>query len=46
MVIWHGEKGRKPTGGKIIMARKKRKHELGSLPMLTKIGKEVRGLRG
>ena len=42
MVIWHGEKGRKKTGGKINIARKKRKYELGSLPMLTKIGKEER----
>jgi small subunit ribosomal protein S8e len=42
MVIWHGEKGRKKTGGKIHIARKKRKYELGSLPMLTKIGKEKR----
>lgn len=42
MVVWHGEKGRKKTGGKIHIARKKRKFELGSLPMLTKIGKEQR----
>lgn len=40
MVIWHGKKGRKLTGGKINIARKKRKYELGSLPLHTKIGKE------
>jgi len=40
MAIWHGEKGKKLTGGKINIARKKRKYELGSLPLHTKIGKE------
>lgn len=40
MSIWHGEKGRKVTGGKIRIARKKRKYELGRLPTHTKIGKE------
>ncbi len=40
MVMWHGEKGRKPTGGVIHLARKKRKFELGSLSTLTKIGQE------
>jgi small subunit ribosomal protein S8e len=42
MAIWHGEKGRKETGGKIILARKKRKYELGSLPIHTKVGEEKR----
>jgi len=40
MAIWHGEKGRKPTGGEIKLARKKRKYELGEIPIYTKIGKE------
>ncbi|MGC8812365.1 MAG: 30S ribosomal protein S8e [Candidatus Aenigmatarchaeota archaeon] len=40
MPVWHGEKGRKPTGGLIKIARKKKKHELGSLPTHTRIGKE------
>ena len=40
MSIWHGEKGRKPTGGIIHIARKKRKYELGSLPVYTKIEKD------
>jgi small subunit ribosomal protein S8e len=38
MVVWHGEQGRKPTGGEIVIARKKRKYELGNLPVHTKIG--------
>ncbi|MEM5869621.1 MAG: 30S ribosomal protein S8e [Candidatus Aenigmatarchaeota archaeon] len=42
MSVWHGEKGRKKTGGKIILARKKKKRELGNLPVYTKIGKEKR----
>ena len=42
MAVWHGERGRKPTGGKIVVIRKKRKYELGSLPLFTKIGKEKR----
>ena len=40
MAFWHGEKGRKPTGGMITITRKKRKYELGSLPVYTKIQKE------
>ncbi len=42
MAIWHGERGRKATGGIIKLARKKRKYELGSLPLHTKLGKEKR----
>ena len=42
MAHWHGEKGRKKTGGKIIIARKKRKFELGSYPVHPEIGKEQR----
>ncbi len=40
MAIWHGEKGKKATGGKIHLSVKKRKYELGNLPVHTKIGKE------
>ncbi|MEM5879313.1 MAG: 30S ribosomal protein S8e [Candidatus Aenigmatarchaeota archaeon] len=40
MSVWHGEKGKKRTGGEITLARKKKKRELGSLPVHTKIGKE------
>jgi small subunit ribosomal protein S8e len=39
MTIWHGEKGRTATGALIHTARKKRKYELGSHPMMTKIAK-------
>lgn len=42
MAVWHGEKGRKSTGGIIKIARKKRKYELGSLPLHPKVGKEKR----
>ena len=42
MVIWHGQKGRRLTGGKIVLHRKKRKYELGSLPTFATIGKEKR----
>ena len=42
MGIWHGEKGRKPTGGLIQEHRKKRKYESGKLPTLPKLGKENR----
>jgi small subunit ribosomal protein S8e len=39
MTVWHGELGRKKTGGLIRPHRKKRKYELGSLSVHTKIGK-------
>ncbi len=42
MVIWHGESGRKPTGGKIQLARKKRKYELGGESIYPKVGEEER----
>ncbi len=42
MSIWHGESGRKPTGGKIQLARKKRKYELGSFSIYPTIGEERR----
>ncbi len=42
MVIWHGESGRRLTGGKIKPARKKKKYELGRETIYPKIGEEVR----
>jgi len=42
MAIWHGESGRKLTGGKIKLARKKRKYELGREAVYPKIGDEKR----
>lgn len=50
MTKWHIDKGKKPTGGKVRVHRKKRRRELGSLPMQTRLGKEKkktsRGLGG
>lgn len=46
MARWHGELGRKPTGGRIKVARKKRKYELGRNNTNTKVGNEKRyGIR-
>jgi small subunit ribosomal protein S8e len=42
MAIWHGEAKRKPSGGKTRKhSKKKRKYELGNLPVFTKIGKNI-----
>lgn len=40
MAVWHGESGKKKTGGLIKLSRKKRKHELGSIPLEPKMEKE------
>jgi small subunit ribosomal protein S8e len=40
MAFWHGEKGKRKTGGEIALARGKRKHELGSSPTHTEIGEQ------
>jgi small subunit ribosomal protein S8e len=45
MAFWHGEKGKTPTGAEIHLGRKKRKRELGSLPLMTKLEKEKRILK-
>jgi len=42
MPVWHGERGKKKTGGKIHAHRRKRKFELGSTPLMTKLGKETK----
>ena len=42
MATWHGESGRKRTGGKINLTRKKRRYELGGHSTYTKIGEEKR----
>ncbi|MBI2084375.1 MAG: 30S ribosomal protein S8e [Candidatus Aenigmarchaeota archaeon] len=42
MAIWHGESGKKPSGGKIKLARKKRKYELGRYAVHTRLGEESR----
>ncbi len=40
MTFWQGRSSRKMTGGKYRQARRKRRHELGSDPVLTKLGEE------
>lgn len=44
MPVWHGEIGKKRTGGKINLYRGKKKFELGSNPLMTKLGKERRSI--
>ena len=45
MAMWHGEKGKTPTGAEIHLGRKKRKYELGSWPLMTKVAKDKRVLK-
>jgi small subunit ribosomal protein S8e len=40
MAFWHGDRGRKITGGKIKISRKKKLRELGNLSTYTKVGKD------
>ncbi|WP_461865170.1 30S ribosomal protein S8e [Thermococcus sp.] len=40
MSIWQGRSLRKPSGGRIILARKKRKRELGREPAFTRVAEE------
>ncbi|WP_456398946.1 30S ribosomal protein S8e [Palaeococcus sp. (in: euryarchaeotes)] len=40
MTIWQGRSLKKPSGGKIILARKKRKRELGREPAMTRVADE------
>lgn len=40
MPVWHGEIGKKRTGGQINLYRRKKKFELGGNPLMTKLGKE------
>jgi len=40
MAIWHGKRGKTKTGAEITLSRKKKKRELGNLPVFTEIGKE------
>lgn len=40
MPMWHGDKGRKKTGGKVNLGRGKKKYDRGSNPIMCKIGKE------
>src|SRR4030042_3524309 len=38
MAIWQGKPKRKPSGGRIIAARKKRKFEIGREKQFTRLG--------
>ncbi|ADT83681.1 30S ribosomal protein S8e [Thermococcus barophilus] len=38
MAIWQGRSLKKPSGGRIVLARKKRKRELGREPAFTRVG--------
>ncbi len=40
MGVWHGKSKRKPSGGKLRMARGKRKYEMGREPVETQFGDE------
>lgn len=42
MAIWQGESKRKPSGGRRMMAHKKRKFEIGREPVMTTIGANKR----
>lgn len=42
MPFWHGDAGKKKTGGDVAVRRGKRKHELGSVQTETRIGKDKR----
>jgi small subunit ribosomal protein S8e len=40
MALWQGKSKRKPTGGRLVMNRKKRRFEIGREPMFTNMGEE------
>jgi small subunit ribosomal protein S8e len=40
MAIWQGRSLKKPSGGRIVLARKKRKRELGREPANTRVTEE------
>ncbi|MFA4647800.1 30S ribosomal protein S8e [Pyrococcus kukulkanii] len=40
MAIWQGRSLRKPSGGRIVLARKKRKRELGREPANTRVAEQ------
>jgi len=42
---WHIDRGKKVTGGRIHLHRKKRRFQRGSLPLLTEIGKEKKTVK-
>lgn len=40
MAIWQGRSLKKPSGGRIVLARKRRKRELGREPASTRVAEE------
>ncbi len=40
MALWQGKSKRKPTGGRLVNNRKKRRYEIGREPLLTNLGEE------
>lgn len=40
MALWQGKSNRKPTGGRRVRNRKKRRFEVGREPLLTNLGEE------
>jgi small subunit ribosomal protein S8e len=40
MALWQGKSKRKPTGGRLVQNRKKRRYEIGREPLLTNLGEE------
>ncbi len=40
MALWQGKSQRKPSGGRLVASRKKRRYEIGREPMFTNLGAE------
>jgi small subunit ribosomal protein S8e len=40
MALWQGKSKRKPTGGRLVQNRKKRRYEIGREPLMTNLGEE------
>ena len=40
MALWQGKSKRKPSGGRLVVSRKKRRFEIGREPMFTNLGEE------
>lgn len=40
MALWHGKSKRKPSGGRLVQRRKKRRFEIGREPIYTNVGQE------
>jgi small subunit ribosomal protein S8e len=40
MALWQGKSKRKPSGGRLVRNRKKRRYEIGREPLMTNLGEE------